>query len=154
MRVVILAILAILAGAPRQTEGQIGYLWTHGELLQKADLAVIAECLETVDTGRVRSHPSLTPPLPVHELQTTFRVAAVLKGSGVEAVGAEVRLRHYRYTAEVAKGGLVNVGSHLGLRPSHSYLLFLVRRPDGVFEPLSGHTFPEDSVYRLEKAQG
>ena len=74
-----------------------------------------------------------------------------------------IRLLHYRIDWEEwrrqnpAKPGepppsVVNVGSTLDFRHrDRSYLLFLRRLADERYEPLSGHTFPTDSVYLLRK---
>jgi len=143
---------SLLATSPTRATAQIGYLWTFEGLLSKADVVVIAECVRTDETGRRRSHPELTPALPVRELETRFQVSAVLKDAEARATEPELHLRHYQYAAEALEGGLVNGGSWLRLEPGHSYLLFLQRGRDGVYEPLSGHTFPADSVYELQKA--
>jgi hypothetical protein len=153
-RLAVVAVGAMLAALPSPSDAQVGYLWTHAELLEKADVAVIAECVKTADTGRVRPHPGLTPALPVRELETTFRVSAILKGSFELGIGTDLLLRHYRYTADAERGGLLNAGSWLSLKDGSSYLLFLRRNGDDSYEPLSGHTFPDDSVYRLDKADG
>ena len=147
---VILAAAGLLGAS--HAHAQLGYLWTYEELLQKADVAVIADCMDTVDTGWVRPHPELTPASVVHELRTSFRVSAVLKGRRSDAAGGKLRLRHFRYTADALRGGLVNGGTWLSLRRGGSYLLFLADGGDGVYEPLSGHTFPDDSVFLLARA--
>ena len=143
---------SLLATSPTRATAQIGYLWTFEELLSKADVVVIAECVRTDDTGRRRPHPELTPALAVRELETTFQVSALLKEAESSALEPELHLRHYQYAAEVLERGLVNGGSWLRLEPGHSYLLFLQTARDGFYEPLSGHTFPGDSAYELQKA--
>jgi hypothetical protein len=50
--------------------------------------------------------------------------------------------------------GLVNAGGYLAPREGRSYLLFLTRAADGLHDPLSGHTFPTDSVLLLDKSPG
>jgi hypothetical protein len=107
--------IVILAGVAPCTEAQIGHLWIFDELLGKAQVVVVAQCLGTVDTGRLPNHPGLSPGVPVIEMRT------------------------------VANGGSV-----LQLQEKRNYLLLLTRQADGSYEPLSGHTFPSDSVYRLE----
>ena len=48
--------------------------------------------------------------------------------------------------------GVVNAGSHLDFKSTtEPYLVFLKRASDDVYEPLSGQTFPTDSVYLLGK---
>ena len=134
---------------------QIGYLWTFEELTSKADLVVIAEPVRTEETGNRTEHPNVKPGLPVLELLTTLRVMAVLKADPRPGASgfAEVRLKHYqidndewlrrnRSQASDSPGGLVNAAS---------YLLFLTRGAADSYEPLSGHTFPTKSVYRLRE---
>jgi len=137
--------------------GQIGYHWSFAERTAKADLIVIAEPIATKATGRRTVHPSLQPDLPVIELETELQVLVTLKGQ----VGPVVRLKHYRIDMDewnrrnASKSGLVNRGSELTFVTSKErkdpYLLFLTRTDDGRFEPLSGHTFPTDTVYRLSE---
>jgi hypothetical protein len=141
----------VFAASLSPARAQIGYSWPYAELLQKADLVVIAESQNTFDTGRRRLHPELKPAYPVIELQSVFLVSAVLKGNQAVRIGADLRVRHYRYTDEVRQRGLVNAGFWLRLDPHCEYLLFLRRAADGFYEPLSGHTLPNDSVYLLDR---
>jgi hypothetical protein len=144
------AVTGICAALSPPARAQVGYLWSYEELLQKADLVVIAECESTLDTGRRRPHPGPKPSTPVAELQTVFRISAVLKSPHPVPVGANLRLRHYRFTPEVLRHGLLNAGSWLRLQAQRHYLLFLTNAAGGVYEPLSGPTFPTDSVYLLD----
>jgi hypothetical protein len=144
---------------------QIGHLWSFDELTSKADLVVIAECERTDETGLRTTHPNLNPDVPVVELATTFRIVAVLKpdSRAASAATSQVGLKHYRIDqAEWRRQhppepgfpppGLVNAGSDLDLRSDAGpYLLFLRRGPRDLYEPLSGFTFPTDSVYQLRK---
>jgi len=153
MRSVVLLVAVVggvFAAFPSPAGAQVGYLWSYEELLQKADVVLIAECQGTSDTGRHRPHPELKPALPVLELQTVFRVSAVVKGVQAVAIGADVRVRHYRWDDEVPRGGIVNGGSWLRLQAQRNYLLFLLKATDGVYEPLSGHAFPAKSVLLLD----
>jgi len=91
-------------------------------------------------------------------------VQAVVKNAARRplTISKELRLRHYSVDIDRWRDahppkpgepppGLVNTGSALHGRENRSYLLFLSSRSDGLYEPLSGHTFPTDSVYLLEK---
>jgi hypothetical protein len=162
--VMTLGLGVLLASAP-QADAQVGYLWTYDELLRKADLVVIAQCRSTRDTGNQLSHPGLTL-VPVVEMQTTFVVDAVVQSGDPNpvSVGSDLRLRHYRHDLERWRKehppdpgglprGLLNTGSTLVLEEKRSYLLFLIKSADGLYEPLSGHTFPTDSVYRLDNGR-
>ena len=100
-------------------------------------------------------------------MRTTFRVKAIFRADGQTGVGVKVSLRHYRLDMERVAGqrpsararvkpppGLVNAGGQLAMLEGRSYLLFLKKSVDGVYEPLSGHTFPNDSVYLLDHEVG
>jgi hypothetical protein len=143
---------------PINAPAQIGYLWTFEERHAKADLVVIAEPIATKDTGRRTVHPSLRPDLPVIELETELKVLTTLKGQSEPVI----RLKHYRIDMDEwrrrngAEAGLVNAGTHLSFdapkeRPP-AYVLFLTATDGGRFEPLSGHTFPTETVFRLMPA--
>jgi len=130
---------------------QVVHTWTFDELTAKADLVVIASHISTQDTARRRSHPELKPDLRVAELQTDLKVLQVLKADATAdvRVGTTLSLRHY----SVIERSFENVGSSLRFgEPGRAYLLFLVRQPDGMYEPVSGHTFPTDSVYFLDRS--
>ena len=157
-------VVSVLAVASLSATPQIGYLWTFEELTAKADLVAIVEVMATEDTGRRREHPELRPDLPVIELVTTLKVLSVLKPDPpVVSAGLSVRLKHYRMDEAEWKRrnppqpglpppGVVDAGSHLDFtREPGPYLVFLKRAPGNVYEPLSGRTFPTDSVYELRK---
>jgi hypothetical protein len=154
----LIAALFVLLATPFAADAQIGYLWTFEERQAKADLVAIAEPIATKDTGRRTVHPSLKPDLPVVELETELRVLTTIKGHSEP----NIRLKHYRIDMEEwrrrngGNAGLVNSGTELsfdtaaGRKPA--YLLFLIDTGGGQFEPLSGHTFPTETVFRLTPA--
>jgi hypothetical protein len=144
---------------------QIGRIWTFADLLKECHVAVIGTVVKTTDTGRKVSHPGLKPPLPAVVIETEFEVLAVLKS--VEAMplsaGGRLVVSHYRIDwdqwradhpvvqDQPTPGGVINTGSVLTFEPkSGPYLLFLVKTATG-FEPVSGHTFPTESVFHLQK---
>ena len=151
--------IAAIAGAA----SQVGYLWSFEELRAKAALVVIAEPGTTKDTGRRTEHPELTPDLPVVELATPFKVLLVITPDSRTAAGqvSSVWVKHYRIDWDEWKRrhppqpglpppGLVNAGSVLDFtQDSGPYLLFLRQGVGDSYEPLSGFTFPTDSVYLL-----
>jgi hypothetical protein len=164
VRVAVAVLLGVMA-ARTNLGAQVGYLWSFGELGAKADLVVIAEHVRTVDTTRRTDHPELRPALPVAELESAFNVLTVLKvDAAIKSAGApQLRLKHYRIDSEewrrrnppqpgLPPGGLVNAGSMLDFSNENGpYLMFLKRGEAGMYEPLSGHTVPTDSVYLLQK---
>jgi hypothetical protein len=129
----------------------------------KADLVAIAELRNTKDTGRQTNHPELRPAFPVVEMQSEFEILAVLKANAPDrslpsAVGTRVRVMYYRKDwdqwrrAHPPQTGSVNTGSSLNFTAGEGpYLLFLAKGSNGLYEPLSGRTFPTDSVYLLRK---
>ena len=140
---------------------QVGYLWTPEELTEKADLIAMVEVINTRDTGRTQSHPSLQPRLPVVEMESELRVLALLKAPVSGEKPDTLRLMYFRHDMEqwqrenpsppgTPPRGLVNAGSALQIPPSRTrYLAFLVRTSDGRYQPLSGPTFPTTSLLRL-----
>jgi len=166
MRIRIAVAVCFVLAIARGASAQIGYLWTIDELKAKADLVVIAELRATNDTGRRTDHPKLRPAFPVIEMESEFEVLTVLKSDAraASAAATRVTLKYYRHDLDrwqrehppqpgLPPQGAINSGSTLTFTSGHGpYLLFLARRPDGAYEPLSGHTFPTDSVYRLEKS--
>jgi len=140
------AFLFVVAGGT----AQVPHAWTFDELTAKADLVIIASHLSTQDTGRRRMDPELKPGARAAELRTELKVLQVLKadsGRGV-AAGATVSLRHYSVLEPP-----FSMGSTLKFGESaRAYLVFLARKPDGVYEPVSGQVFPADSVYLLDRS--
>jgi hypothetical protein len=149
------AIVLALLSTPVVAGAQVGYLWTFEERHAKADLIVIADPIATKDTGRRTVHPSLRPDLPVIELETELKVLTTLKGQSDPVI----RLKHYRIDMDEwrrrngADSGLLNAGTQLSFdvasRQKTAFLLFLTPIDGGQFEPLSGHTFPTEAVFRL-----
>ena len=158
-------ICGLVFGSTPDAAAQIGYLWTYDELLQRAHVVVIARCLATLDTGSQLSHPGLAPGLPIVEMHTRFQLEAILKTAGQNpaGLGREFRLRHFRLDMErwrrdhppepgMPPRGLLGGLGGLALLEGRSYLLFLTKPADGLYEPLSGFTFPTESVLLLDKS--
>jgi hypothetical protein len=162
------AAIGFVLAMGRAANAQIGYLWTVDQLEAKADVVVIAELRDTKDTGRQTNHPELRPAFPVIEMQSEFEILAVLKPNARDtsvpsAVGPRIRVMYYRHDWDqwrrdhppepgLPPPGVVNTGSSLAFTAVDGpYLLFLAKGSNGLYEPLSGHTFPTDSVYLLRK---
>ena len=155
--------LVALASVGLSVPAQVGRIWTFADLLKESHVAVIASVVKTTDTGRKVPHPGLKQ-FPAVEMETEFEILAVLKPGSDRAVSAGTRLvlSYYRHDwdqwradnpSEPGKPppGVVNAGSALAFEPkSGPYMLFLVKTAKG-FEPVSGHTFPTESVFRLQK---
>lgn len=159
-------LLLVLGGLPGAARAQAGYLWTIEELRTRAELIVVAQWVATEDTGRQVDHPDLKPAMPMVEMRAEFKILTVLKKDPPplsSASGDVLRLKHYRFDQERWQRdhpgvGLVNRGSVLQFGNDRGpYLLFLKRARDAEYEPVSGQTFPTDSVFllaRLGKPRG
>jgi hypothetical protein len=146
------ALLSVPVPVAAQARGQP----TYQEIAQRADLVIVGECQSAADTGERRSHPESSTPLPVQEWRATFRATAVLKATPATTIGSTVPVRYLRFDygrwRKLNPGaGLANAGMYVFLQPQQAYLLFLRKGPNGVFEPASGHLFPNDSVYLLDR---
>ena len=145
---------------------QIGRLWTFSDLVGESDFVVIGKAVGARDTGRKATHPELRPALPVMELETDVQVLAVLKRDATVSAEDARRLvlHHYRLDMDEwrrqhppATGqpppGLVNAGEALTLKPGEDTCLFFLKRGARGWEPATGHTFPNQSVFPLVGAQ-
>jgi hypothetical protein len=145
-------------------DAQVGYLWTATELHAKAQVVAVVEVAAVGETGRRTAHPTLQPRLPVIELETRLRVLTLFKApvsmessalQTLTLVFLRLDIGQCRHEQQSPLGApppsLMNAGSqlHLETGAGHQYLVYLSRRADGRCEPLSGHTFPTDSVFRL-----
>lgn len=148
--VVLTAIWALPACARRIED------WPYERLLKEADVVVIARPMSTKATGKV----STANPWEANfvEVETAFEVESALKG---KVEGNKLTLLHYRLEpgAQIVNGPLLVKFRTRGLRldtpkakaqlGQPSYLLYLKKRADGRFEPLSGQVDPELSVREM-----
>ena len=75
----------------------------------------------------------------------------MLKPCGIEStVGTTIRVKHYTPDRERIQGGLLNGGTTLAFNGGAD-LMFLRHVEGNLYEPLSGQTFPDVSVYRVKK---
>jgi hypothetical protein len=132
---------------------QISTLWTFDRLAAKADCVVVAKYVRTNDTGSRTKHPELTPGFPVIELETALDVLAVMKPCRTDVMGRTIRVKHYTPEPSTART-MMNGGTTLEFTPGAAYLMFLRNVVGGIYEPLSGHAFPTDSVYRVRHPDG
>ena len=123
----------------------------YEQATNEADLVVIAGPVSTRETAERVDLPNFAPALPAVGLETTFEVAAVLKGELKPAAGGKktlvfhyLRLRQPNFS--VPNGpGLVQFET--GSRKQ--YLMFLHREKDGRYEALAGQTDPDMSIEPL-----
>jgi hypothetical protein len=127
--------------------------WPYEKLLREADLVVLARPVSSADSGEVARPAGWK--VEFLGVNTRFDLRAVLKG---KLEGTQLTVFHHRLKDGVTlRNGplLVSFRQHglslttktakVGLaRPD--YLLFLRRRADGRYEPVSGPVDPELSV--------
>lgn len=130
--------------------------WPYERLLKDADVVVIAEAMAAEDTGETtQDNPWKVDFVGV---STKFAVKTVLKG---KVEGDTLTVLHYRIKPDVlVRNGPLLVSfrlkgievrtktSKMNLGKPH-YLLFLKKRKDGRFEPLSGQIDPVLSVREM-----
>jgi hypothetical protein len=151
-RPILRALLVLLFLVPTQTQARLVSIMSYQERLAKSDLVVIANPESA--TSDTKEH-SFLPNIWQQEInggksriesigvETRFTVCAVLKGN---TNLKQFTLHHYREAQipgnEVNGPGLVSFDPSRPERRS-SYLLFLVREPDGRFAPVGGQTDPD-----------
>jgi hypothetical protein len=161
-----LALVALGAGllaSPTAAPGRLIERWDYPRLFKEAELVVIAEPRGSAPTKDEYGDKSW--PLEVIGQETTFKVAHTLKG---EAGADPVKVLHFKFGAPkkgakespIIKNGpgfvvfrttdmTVDTADRARDRfilPRPQYLLFLKKRDDGRYEPVSGQTDPNLSV--------
>jgi hypothetical protein len=123
---------------------------TYQQLLDKSDLVVIATpTTKTTDTKEESFLPNIVSTdregkqskVTAIGVETTFKVCAVLKeDKGLQ----QFVLHHYRQaSSELMMNGPMLVSFDPSeMKQRSSYLLFLVREPDGRYAPTGGQTDP------------
>jgi hypothetical protein len=142
----------LLLAIPEPAQARLVSWLTYREMLAKSDLVVIANPLNrTADTKERSVLPGISQQdqngrqskIESVGVETVFSVLAVLKGNlGIK----QLTLHHYR---EAVSSGAPSMGGPMLVKfdPSDasarsSYLMFLVREPDGRFAPVGGQTDP------------
>jgi hypothetical protein len=142
----------LLLAMPEPAQARLVSWLSYREMLAKSDLVVIANPLnKTADTKERAVLPGIfqqdqggrQSKIESVGVETVFSVLAVLKGN------PEIKrftLHHYR---EANPSGALSIGGPTLVKfdPSDasvrsSYLMFLVREPDGRFAPVGGQTDP------------
>lgn len=143
------AAVILIVSAVSVAQAQLSYPWSFERLQALADCVVIADYVRTADTGRRTTGLEAKPGFSGVELETQFRVLAVLKGcAGETATGSTITLKHYRSEREDGLNG----PSRLDFTSQYSsYLMYLRLLGPGTFEPLSGHVTPTTSILRVAK---
>jgi hypothetical protein len=157
---VLIAVAILVCSTPNRSEARLMSVRSYQEMLDKSDLVVIATPKSrTTDTREQAYLPNISRQdengnksrIESIGVETVFAVAAVLKG---EKTIRQFMLHHYREAQTDALE--LNGPSLVFFDPSdtsrqNSYLLFLVREPDGRFAPAGGQTDPGyKAISRLE----
>jgi hypothetical protein len=147
------AVGLMLLAIPEIATGQLGYLWSFDERTSQAGLVVIAARGLTRETIIRTTIGEMEPAFPVIEMRTEFKIDVVLKGVPDSST---IVLCHYRRDRErLGTGGVVNGPHPLNFATTAqltlSYLLFLKHDVDGLFVPVTGQVFPEESVFVLRR---
>ena len=147
-------LVAIAGAAPSVAGARIMEHWTYPSLLAKSDLVVIATPTKIDTTEEIAELPGISTQTPEGNrpvmgvgLQTTFHVAAYLKGK--PAHGDTLVLHHYPVRS--IPGVVVRSGPMLvqfDLSRHTEYLMFLVRERDGRYAATEGQTDPGDRAIR------
>ena len=120
-------------------------IWSLQELTTKADLVVVATAVSSTDTKNW-VYPEAKDTTWV-TVDTVFSIETVLKG---ELKGPSVTVQHFRYWKPEAS--VIDGPSFVQFAPSkkHRYLMFLGRKANGRYEPLTGQYDPDGSFFMLE----
>ena len=145
MRFVTLTFVAMLACLASPVLGRALRVLTYQDLFDQADLVVVATPIgQTVDTREEFTLPisqvdanGNTGPVRCIGVETAFGVSAVLKG---HPATRELILHHYRQAGSVPSVNGTMLVRFDGAR--WSYLLFLIREPDGRYAPVGGQVDP------------
>jgi hypothetical protein len=144
-----IAAIVLSLFAPCPAGGRLLQLWSYQELFDKSDFVAIAKVSgATRDTAKRSNLPGIRPPdsLPVIGVVTEFQTRLVLKGSKLQ----RLILHHCRLPE--SNIAIVNGPSFISFDPkknSRTYLLFLIREPDGRFAPVAGQMDLDISVQEL-----
>ncbi|MBP6750278.1 MAG: hypothetical protein KA144_11615 [Xanthomonadaceae bacterium] len=121
------------------------------DLFDRADAVVIAVPRIGRDTDERVVLPGIRPDVRVVGITTELEVKAWLKGAPREPKTA---LHHYRLDVDRAAQPLLNGPLLLEFHAAEArtYLMYLVREPDGRYAPATGQTDPAGfSVLRLTR---
>ena len=148
---VLIASAILVCATPSQSDARAMMALSYQEMLEKSDLVVVATAKSKTDDTEEQAYlPNISSQdengnqsrIESIGVETVFAVAAVLKG---DKTTKEFTLHHYRLgrtgTVEV-NGPLLVFFDPSDTSQMNSYLLFLVREPDGRYAPTGGQTDP------------
>lgn len=150
-RLVLKTATILLLVTSNQAHARLVAIISYQEMLAKSDLVVIANpTSKTTDTKEEAFLPNIwlqdkdgkQSKIKSIGVETVFAVSAVLKGN---ATVKRFTLHHYREAGSgenQLNGPILVRFDPSDLSKRSSYLLFLVREPDGRFAPVGGQTDP------------
>jgi hypothetical protein len=130
-------------------------VWSYQELLNKADLVVIATPTASNDTQEHINLPGFDGQ-QVIGVETRFTVSTVLKG---DKALKDIVLHHYRPSPDgmMVPNGPTFVSFAVSKKPTgpgRTYILFLLREADGRYAPVGGQADPGLGIRELEGVYG
>jgi hypothetical protein len=159
-RFVLMASTILLCAMPNQSQARPMRVLSYQEMLEKSDLVVIATPKsKTTDTKEEAFFPDIwsqdkdgkQSKIKSIGVETVFATSAVLKG---DATVKQFTLHHYREASQPSfemNGPILVFFDPSDMSKRNTYLLFLVREPDGRFAPIGGQTDPGfKAINRLE----
>jgi hypothetical protein len=150
-RFALMAAAILLCVTPNQSQARLMAVLSYQEMLEKSDLVVIATPKsKTTDAKEQAFLPNIVQQnkdgkqskIKSVGVETVFSVSAVLKGNKMTK---QFTLHHYReaqVSAIEMNGPFLVFFDPSDTSQRSSYLLFLVREPDGRFAPTDGQTDP------------
>jgi hypothetical protein len=143
-----------LVGFTGIVAGRVVRSWSYKELLEKSDVVVLATPTTNNDTTEHIDFPGF-PGEHVIGVETKFAVSAVLKG---DKALRDLVFHHYRtpddLRANVSSPSFVSfdpvANPTIALR---TFILFLIREPDGRYAPTVSQTDPGGAVRELTVAE-
>jgi hypothetical protein len=127
-------------------------IWSYQELLDKSDLVVLATPAATNDTEEHIDLPGFSGE-HVIGVETKFSLSAVLKG---DKALRNLVLHHYRTADGTNIPHVPNGPSFVSFTPAdertaiqRTYILFLLREPDGRYAPVVGQADPGLGIKEL-----
>ena len=145
--------VALLATGVGPAAARLLPSWPYDKLFREADLVVLARPVSSADSGEVARPGGWK--VEFIGVNTKFEAKAVLKG---KLEGDQLTVLHHRLRdgVQVVNGPLlvsfrlrglaVQTKAAKAILARPDYLLFLKRRADGRYEPVSGPVDPELSV--------
>lgn len=141
-------LVSVLGGG--RADGRIRQIWTQQQMVDRSDLIVMAKVVEVRDTGVATTVPNIrrgTEAIAAVEMEATFEVSAVLKGTHEKPKLVLVYLRQAKH--EASRGEPELAGFEAGEK--REYLLFLKREADGRYSAVVGQTDPADAVKEVSR---